>query len=190
MLILFGLTTSTVQADKNPFQPPKSTVKKKVSKPSLVPSGWPKTLYIPRTGITSPVEDIAFKNKRDFDAPFKWFDVAWYDRGPRPGDQGRAVIFGHLDSYTGPAAFYQLRNLHTGDIVRIAYKTRHPLNFRVMWRNSYPNNAIPNKFIFAPVRERGLVLMTCTGIFHRDGTGYDRKEIVYARLILPNGKLG
>jgi hypothetical protein len=32
--------------------------------------------------------------------------------------------------------------------------------------------------------------MTCAGAFHLDGTGYDHKLIVYARLVLPNGKLG
>jgi hypothetical protein len=31
--------------------------------------------------------------------------------------------------------------------------------------------------------------MTCAGVFHK-GKGYDRKFVVYARLVLPNGKLG
>ena len=47
----------------------------------------------------------------------------------------------------------------------------------------YPNNKLPMKFMFATTRERGLILITCTGVFHRDGTGYDHKRLVYARLI-------
>jgi hypothetical protein len=44
--------------------------------------------------------------------------------------------------------------------------------------------------MFGRTHERGLVLVTCAGVFHRDGTGYDHKLIVYARLVLPNGTLG
>jgi hypothetical protein len=64
------------------------------------------------------------------------------------------------------------------------------LNFRVQWSVSYPNNHLPTKFLFGSTRERGVDLMTCAGLWHLDGTGYDHKLVVYARLILPNGKLG
>jgi sortase (surface protein transpeptidase) len=44
------------------------------------------------------------------------FDLAgWYAPGPRPGDLGSAVIFGHVDSDRGPAVFYRLRELRPGD---------------------------------------------------------------------------
>jgi hypothetical protein len=44
--------------------------------------------------------------------------------------------------------------------------------------------------MFGRNRQRGLVLITCSGVFHYDGTGYDHKLLVYARLILPSGQLG
>ena len=158
--------------------------------PPIVPPGWPKVLIVPRMSLTAGIEPIPLSKPSDYDAPRAWRDVAWYDRGYRPGDIGHSNIFGHLDSYCCPAAFYQLRLLQRNDPVEVRYRNGKVLTFRVQWQAIYPNDKLPASFLFGPARDRGLVLMTCTGIFHRDGTGYDHKLVVYARLVLPNGKLG
>jgi hypothetical protein len=155
-----------------------------------LPQGWPQRLVIPRIGVNASVESLAFTRAADAHAPYKWGDVAWYDRGPKPGDMGRANIFGHLDSTCCPAVFYRLKELKAGDTIQVAYKHGRPLTFRVLWSATYANTALPLNFLFGAVRERGLALMTCAGGFHLDGTGYDHKLVVYARLVLPNGKLG
>lgn len=170
------------QRPRHPSRPPQPAYR--------VPPGWPVSMYIPRIHLTAPVESVALKSVADFKAPFKWGDVAWYDRGPRPGDVGRATVFGHLDSYCCPAAFYLLKTLKSGDLVQVKYKTGAPLTFRVMWGTTFPNTRLPISFLFGTVHERGLSLITCAGVFHRDGTGYDHKMIVYARAVLPNGQLG
>jgi len=154
------------------------------------PPGWPQKLYIPKIKVAADVEHVALQSVADFKAPYKWGDVAWYDRGPKPGDLGRATIFGHLDSTCCPAVFYLLKDLRTGDTVQVQYKTGKALTFRVMWQATYPNDHLPISFLFGRVSERGLSLVTCAGVFHYDGTGYDHKLIVYARQVLPNGKIG
>ncbi len=154
---------------------------------SIVPAGWPKTMAIPRMGVThAPIEYNAFTRAKDIDAPFKWGDVAWFDRGPRPGDQGRASIYGHLDSYTGPAVFYHLKYLRKGDKVTVTYKGGRTLTFVVQWSRLYPNNQMPTKFLYGRTTQRGMSLITCGGLFHRDGTGYDHKLVVYATLLMPS----
>lgn len=161
-------------------------------KPAVViPPGWPRLLSIPKIRqVKLTVESLNFNTAADFHAPYKWDDVAWYDRGPKPGDQGRAIVFGHLDSYCCPAAFWLLRDLKAGDIAQVTYKNGKTLTFRVLWQGIYWNTKLPMNFLFANTKERGLILMTCAGAFHRDGSGYDHKLIVYARLVLPNGRLG
>ena len=37
--------------------------------------------------------------------------VGWFRLGPTPGQLGSAVILGHVDNYTGPGVFFQLRTL-------------------------------------------------------------------------------
>jgi hypothetical protein len=155
-----------------------------------LPQGWPQRLSIPSVGITAPVESLAFSRPQDAKAPYRWGDVAWYDRGPKPGDMGRANIFGHLDSTCCPAVFYKLKFVKPGATIQVAYKHGSPLTFKVLWSATYANTSLPFRFLFGATNERGLALMTCAGGFHLDGTGYDHKLIVYARLVLPNGKLG
>jgi sortase A len=168
----------------------KPPVRHKPAPVVIVPAGWPKILSIPRFGVRASVESLKFSTTADVKAPYNWGDVAWYNRGPRPGDRGRATIFGHLDSLCCPAVFWQLHSLHAGDVVQVAYKKGKILQFRVLWQGTYLNARMPLKFMFGRTSERGLTLITCAGVFHRDGTGYDHKLVVYSRLILPSGKLG
>lgn len=37
--------------------------------------------------------------------------TGWYDLGPLRGETGPAVIIGHVDSYTGPGVFFNLKHL-------------------------------------------------------------------------------
>jgi sortase (surface protein transpeptidase) len=147
-------------------------------------------MYIPAISVSAPVEALAFNRSNDAHAPYKWGDVAWYDRGPKPGDPGNAAFFGHVDSTCCPAVFYQIARLRRGDVVEVKYKTGSTLKFKVMWQNTYPNDRLPLKFIFGTFSgPRALSLITCTGAYQLRN-GYDHKRIVYTRLLLPNGKLG
>jgi Sortase domain len=155
-----------------------------------VPAGWPRFVMIPKLHVKAPVESLDLSKATPLHAPYRWGDVAWYSRGPRPGALGRASVYGHLDSTCCPAVFWHLKDLKPGDIAQVQYKTGNPLKFKVLWKQNYANNKLPMKFMFGPSREHGLVLITCSGVFHTDGTGYDHKLVVYARLLLPNGQLG
>jgi len=155
-----------------------------------VPRGWPKSVTIQKIGVKASVEAVDLSKASQVHAPAKWGDVAWYTRGPRPGEVGRASIYGHVDSTCCPAVFYKLKDLKAGDTVQVNYAKGRPLTFRVLWQGNFANTQLPIKFLYGGSTEHGLVLFTCSGVFHRDGTGYDHKLIVYARLVLPNGKLG
>jgi sortase (surface protein transpeptidase) len=175
--IMLGATLTSASASSKP------------KAPSLVPPGWPKAVTIPRMNVkNAPVEPNAFNAAKDIDAPFKWGDVAWFSRGPRPGDKGRASIYGHLDSYTAPAVFYRLKDLKKGDTVYVVYKGGRAVTFKVQWSHSYLNNKLPMKFLYGNTTQRGLSLITCGGAFHRDGTGYDHKLVVYATMVMPSKK--
>ena len=159
-------------------------VSAKARKPyNPVPAGWPKVLSIPRLGVRANIEAIALKRPTDYKAPYKWEDVAWFSQGPRPGDVGHANIFGHLDSTCCPAVFWHLGSLAKGDVVAITYRNGKTLRFRVLWHATYWNQQMPLKFMYGPAKDRGMILMTCAGAFHLDGTGYDHKLIVYTQLI-------
>jgi Sortase domain len=162
----------------------------KPSARNLVPPGWPQSLTIPKIGTSAPIESLSLTSGDSLHAPFRWMDAGWYSRGPRPGEPGNAVMFGHLDSYTGPAVFWSLNTLQPGDSISIAYRDGRRLTFRVMWQHVYPTTQMPQSWMFGANRQRGVIIFTCAGIFHSGGTGYDHKLVIFARLILPNGRLG
>ena len=54
---------------------------------SNVPQGWPKLVSIPVIGVKAPVESLSLSRLSDAEAPYKWGDVAWYNRSARPGDR-------------------------------------------------------------------------------------------------------
>ncbi len=154
----------------------------------IVPPGWPRVVSIPRLGIRTAVESVSMTHPTDTEAPYKWGDVAWYSQGPRPGDMGRAQIYGHLDSYCCPAVFWHLKDLVRGDGITVQYADGQSLTFKVRWNREYSDSGMPTGFMDAATKERGLFLITCAGVFHRDGTGYDHRQIVYATLTtLPGG---
>jgi Sortase domain len=156
----------------------------------LVPAGAPALVSITRIGVRAPLERISGTSPHDSEAPYRWNDAAWYSRDARPGDLGHAIIFGHLDSTCCPAVFWNLPLLHSGDVVQVSYPNGRILSFRIMWSHSYWNNQLPMNWIFSRGRQRGLIMWTCSGVFHTDGTGYDHKLIVYARMVMPGGRLG
>lgn len=147
------------------------------------PPGWPQVVSVPRLSVVAKIEPVAMTKLADSSAPRRMDDVAWYSRGHRPGDRGRAELFGHLDSTCCPAIFYHLRAMRRGDLVQVRYKTGKPLTFRVRWQATYPRTHLPLAFFYGPTTDHGLLLVTCTGIFHRDGTGYDQRLVVYATLV-------
>lgn len=155
-----------------------------------LPAGWPTALIIPKLAVRANIESLTLMNPSDLHAPYKWEDVAWYDLGPKPGALGHSVIFGHLDSYCCPAVFYHLDALAPGDRFQVQYRSGQTVTFQVVWNHTYLDNALPTGIMYGHARQRTLALATCTGIFHRDGTGYDHRIVVYARLVLPNGQLG
>jgi sortase (surface protein transpeptidase) len=155
-----------------------------------VPNGWPTYVVVPKIKIKAPVEALDLSKHIPQKAPYRWGDVAWYNRGPKPGQVGHAAIFGHVDSTCCPAVFWELKNLKPGDIAEVQYKGGASVKFKVMWSQNYANTKMPTKFLFGPSSQRAIVLVTCSGAFHSNGAGYDHKLVVYARMILPNGKLG
>jgi LPXTG-site transpeptidase (sortase) family protein len=128
--------------------------------------GVPLRLLIPRIGVNAPIEDAGITAQGDLATPTKnpWDDVGWYSNGPRPGEQGSAVINGHLDRPGGyPAVFWNLRQLHAGDEVLIVNAQGKSVRFRVARIASYPPQEAPLEDIFSATGGAYLNLITCAG---------------------------
>ncbi|HLI52589.1 MAG TPA: class F sortase, partial [Thermomicrobiaceae bacterium] len=116
-------------------------------------------------------------------APSGWWDVGWYKLGYQPGQIGNAVIAGHLDSYTGPAVFWNLKDLVPGDIVSVVDANGQTLHFRVTGMQSYRDADAPIAAIFGPSDGRHLNLITCAGVWDSSTGAYTKRLVVFTDLV-------
>lgn len=133
--------------------------------PAAVVDATPLRLVIPRIGVDAKVEARGLDSERNLATPDDYRDVAWYDRGPRPGEPGNAILNGHVNWWTGDAVFTRLARLRAGDIVRVVRADGRVLTFHVTTRRTVDANARLAS-LFEPSATSTLTLITCSGIWN------------------------
>ena len=75
---------------------------------------------IPKINVDTTIEQVGLTADGAMEAPKKISEVAWYKLGPRPGQQGSAVLAGHRSHKASvPAIFDNLRNIAVGDYLYV-----------------------------------------------------------------------
>ncbi|MGR8007604.1 class F sortase [Streptomyces hypolithicus] len=108
--------------------------------------------------------------------------VGWWTDGPRPGDPGAAVFVGHVDSDTGPGAFYGLSSLKPGDTVSVRRGDDSEVTFVVQALRQYQKDNFPNGTVYPTTGPPELRLITCAGAYDRTRNEYSDNVVVYATL--------
>ncbi|WP_244809656.1 class F sortase [Streptomyces sp. So13.3] len=106
--------------------------------------------------------------------------VGWWSEGPRPGDPGAAIIVGHVDSRTGPAAFYNVSSLRPGDAITIDREDHSHLAFTVRALRQYDKEDFPDDQVYATAGAPALRLITCGGTYDKALHEYRDNIVVYA----------
>jgi Sortase domain len=140
----------------------------------------PVQVSIPSIGVRAPLVPLGLNPDRTLEVPKNFDDAGWWTGGPRPGERGPAVIAGHVDSYTGPAVFYRLRELRPGDAVVVLRRDGTRARFTVQRSEQYPKDRFPTARVYGQTPGPALRLITCGGEFD-DSTGhYLDNTVVYA----------
>lgn len=150
--------------------------------PTPVPrAGQPVRLKIPTIRVDAAIEYVGLAPDGAMDVPKNYSNTAWYEPGPRPGDQGNSAIAGHVDSQTGKAVFWDLPKLKPGDEIFVVGDDGVERRFVVMEVQSYKRADAPLDRIFGPTIGRHLNLITCdsTSNFDRTKREYDSNVVVY-----------
>jgi sortase (surface protein transpeptidase) len=141
-------------------------------------------LEIPAIGVDAVVERVGRLPDGSMDTPKLPGDVAWFTESALPGQpvDRPAVIAGHLDSPTGPAVFYDLRQLVPGDEIAVTYQNGSRYVFTVVNKERYPFDNAPVDKIFGSNPERMLNLITCDGAWDSGHANYGQRLVIYTRL--------
>lgn len=142
----------------------------------------PTSLKIPAIELEAQVQHLETTENGEMAVPDNIEDVSWFSPGYEPGENGRAVIAGHVDGLEGPAVFWDLSKLQLGDEIVVQDKDR-ALKFKVHTMESIPLDLADISKVFGYTSSPELVLITCSGTYDFDRGTREERLIVYASLI-------
>ena len=140
----------------------------------------PVRVEIPAIGVSSRLIRLGLHADGTMEVPRDYDLAGWFTGGAMPGEDGPAVISGHVDSKSGPAVFYRLRDLRRGDAVRVRRADGRWLAFEVTGSARYAKAEFPTEAVFGPVTGPVLRLITCGGAFDRSSGHYLDNVVVTA----------
>ena len=143
----------------------------------------PTYLRIPRISINPLIVPVGLNERGEMDSPNDYSQVGWWQYGATPGDYGKAVLAGHVDSPTDKAIFYGIDQLNPGDEIFVGNQEGSPeLRFIVSGTALYQIDHVPVDQIFGTSSERELILITCGGTFDHETGQYLYRRVVFAKL--------
>jgi len=143
----------------------------------------PLALRIPAIGLNAPLSELGLNPNHTVQVPTDFQEPGWYKFGPSPGQMGSSVILGHVDSYQGPAVFFQLRSLRPGDHVDVTLADGVVSHFVVRQVAMYSKSNFPTLQVYGPHGYSALQLVTCGGAFDNQTRSYLSNVVVYTSLV-------
>jgi hypothetical protein len=143
----------------------------------------PARLRIRSLQVDAAVGPVGKQPDGSVEVPIRREVVGWFDQGPRPGEDGPAVLLGHVDSRSGPAVFARLARVGVGAVVEVVGTGGEVTRFRVERVQQYSKLRFPTDAVYLPVLRSGLRLVTCGGEFDQTTRHFQDNVVVYASLI-------
>lgn len=139
----------------------------------------PTMIWIPDLGVDAPVIGMGVDANGQMDVPPNVREVAWYQFGASPGEEGSAVLAAHVDlAGSGPGVFYDLDELQPGDEVVVSFEDDSTQTFSVENAERVPKSDLDVQSLFARSGAPVLRLVTCGGGFNPALRRYDDNVVV------------
>jgi hypothetical protein len=140
----------------------------------------PVSLTIPLIGVKTNLITLGLAAGGSMQVPSSFTVAGWFTGSPRPGAVGSSIIVGHIDSEGGPAVFYRLPELKSGNDVYVKRADGTTVEFRVTKVQTYLKDHFPTQAVYGPTPDAELRLITCGGAFDHVTRHYLSNIVVYA----------
>lgn len=140
----------------------------------------PVRLRIPAIEVDAPIDPLTVDNNGVLPPPDTNEGTGWWRDGPEPGERGPAVIDGHVDSRQGPAVFFRLTELRSGDQVLVDRADGTTAIFVTQRIEQYDKDEFPTQAVYGDTSDAQLRLITCGGDFDDEDRRYLDNIVVYA----------
>ena len=128
----------------------------------------PISIRIEQAGVDALIETREIVDGVMQDPTGPWI-VSWYEETPKAGGDGNTVMAGHIDYWNvGPAVFYNIGDLTSGDTIEVIGEDDRIYSYRVNWVREFHVNELDMETIqdiVGPTTQRSLTLITCGGEF-------------------------
>jgi|SRR5581483_6643717 len=143
----------------------------------------PVRLMIPSIGVDAPIDQVGLAADGTIGVPSGPYDVAWFNRSPKPGELGSAIITGHYGQWKigVGSVFDRLSELKTGDRVYVQTRSGTSVVFTVVSSQLYnPTDSVPQLF-----KKDGyyLDLISCQGDWIESQKTYTKRLVVFTQAV-------
>jgi LPXTG-site transpeptidase (sortase) family protein len=108
--------------------------------------------------------------------------AGWYRYSVRPGEDGPAILLGHVDGGGKRGIFHDLRKLKPGDEVVVTGADGTSVTFAMTRVQEIPKAKFPTEAVYGDTDQAELRLITCGGSFDKKARSYRDSVIAYAAL--------
>ncbi len=143
----------------------------------------PAKIRIAKIGLDASIIPVGVTKEGNMDVPKNLTQVGWYNKGPKPGEKGKAVLDGHYGAPNQVGVFRKLDGLKEGDIVEVDDKNGKIWKFAVKRTEAYRPTGAPLNEIFGDAQKPMLNLITCYGDWYASAYKYDKRLIIFTELI-------
>lgn len=143
----------------------------------------PARITVPRIGVQARIAALGLNEDGGLKVPEDPWLVGWWHGGPRPGEEGPAVLVGHKDSRTGPAVFYGVGDLVPADVLVVDDMNGRTATFIVTGIEQVGREAFPTNKVYGKTKSPELRILSCGGKYDEEARQYEDNVIVYARLV-------
>jgi LPXTG-site transpeptidase (sortase) family protein len=143
----------------------------------------PVRISIPAIGVNARVIRLGLNRDKTIQVPTNLADTGWFEPGPEPGEQGAAVIVGHLDARQGPGVFFHLDRLRAGDVITIRLRNGSTVRYVANSMIRVPKSKFPTNRVYAQTAKPTLRLITCAGTLNWATGHHTDNYIVFASIV-------
>lgn len=138
----------------------------------------PVHLYFPNQEIDMEIEPVGQDEEGRMGTLDTHLKAAWYEPGPAPGDEGNALINGHIRWKKKLGYFSVLQDMQLYDPIVTLHSDGSLRVFYVVSVDIYPLDNVP-EHVMAFDDVRRVTLITCNGEFDRSiGTSVNRCIVI------------
>jgi len=141
---------------------------------------YPVRVRVPGIGVDAAVTDLGLTPEGTLEVPENFDVTGWYTGRSLPGEIGPSVVVGHVDSHSGPAVFFHLRDLEPGSLIQVERSDGLVAWFRVSGVDLVGKDEFPTDEVYGSTALPTLRLVTCGGDFDRSVRSYRGNLIVFA----------